>query len=182
MRHRAKVQHFSRASGPRKALLRGLVSSLVEHGRIKTTLAKAKELRRHVEKAITVGKRGGLNARRILLSRYPSPTTVESIINGLAPRFKSRDGGYTRILKLGERPGDRAEMAFIEFIDYDIKASAAPAEATEGKKKGAKKSAKATTGDSKAKVAAQRARAKTAAKKRRTLRKIQSESRREARA
>ena len=118
MRHRASVKTFGRKTGPRRALLRGLVNSLVEHGRIKTTLAKAKELRRHVEKAITVGKREGLHARRLLLSRYPNDATVGRICDELAPRFKGRNGGYTRILKLGARPGDKAEMAFIEFVDY----------------------------------------------------------------
>ena len=118
MRHRARVKHFSRESGPRKALIRGLVISLVEHGRIKTTLAKAKELRRHVEKAITMGKKGTLHSRRILMSRFPHEETVSTIMSNLGPRFKEREGGYTRILKLGLRPGDKADMAFIQFVDY----------------------------------------------------------------
>ena len=122
MRHRARVSTFGRKTGPRKALLRGLVTSLVEHGRIKTTLAKAKELRIHAEKAITVGKKEGLHARRLLLARYPNEKTVSTIMDDLAPRFKTRAGGYTRILKLGARPGDNAEMAFIEFVDYAPKA------------------------------------------------------------
>lgn len=124
MRHRRKVKNFSRATNPRKALLRGLVTSLVEHGRIKTTVAKAKELRRHVEKAITVGKKGGLNTRRVLLADYPNKATVETIISDLSVRFKERPGGYTRILKLTNRPGDCAPQAFIEFVDYDSKAYA----------------------------------------------------------
>jgi large subunit ribosomal protein L17 len=118
MRHNARVKHFGRKSGPRKALFRGLVNSLVEHGRIKTTLAKAKELRRHVEKAITVGKKQSLHARRLLLSRYPNEKVVSLIMSELAPRFQDREGGYTRILKLGQRPGDAAEMAFIQFVDF----------------------------------------------------------------
>lgn len=130
MRHRAKVSTFGRKSGPRKALLRGLVNSLVEHGRIKTTLAKAKELRRHVERAVTMGKKGldegnSLHVQRLLLSRYPNEHTVTTLMKDLAPRFKSRPGGYTRILKLGLRPGDKAEMALIQFVDYK---PAAPAE------------------------------------------------------
>ena len=125
MRHRARVSTFNLKSGPRKALLRGLVRSLVEHGRIKTTEAKAKELRRHVERAITVAKRGGMHAQRLLLSRYPNPDTVEKLVDDLGPRFMSRAGGYTRILKLGSRVGDKAPMAFIEFVDYK------PAVATE---------------------------------------------------
>lgn len=121
MRHRRKVKHFSRGSNPRKALLRGLVVSLVEHGRIKTTVAKAKELRGHVETAITLGKKGDLNSRRLLMSRYPNKATVETIMTDLSVRFKSRPGGYTRVLKLTNRPGDCAPQAFIEFVDYDAK-------------------------------------------------------------
>jgi large subunit ribosomal protein L17 len=118
MRHNARVKHFGRKTGPRKALWRGLVNSLVEHGRIKTTLAKAKELRRHVEKAITVGKKQTLHARRLLLARYPNEEAVSKIMTDIAPRFQDREGGYTRILKLGMRPGDSAEMAYIQFVDF----------------------------------------------------------------
>lgn len=123
MRHNAKVATFGLKQGPRKALIRGLVNSLVEHGRIKTTLAKAKELRRHVERAVTISKRGledgkALHATRTLMSRYPNDATVSTLMKDIGPRFKSRAGGYTRILKLGMRPGDKAEMAFIQFVDY----------------------------------------------------------------
>jgi len=128
MRHNAKVQTFGLATGPRKALIRGLVNSLVEHGRIKTTVAKAKELRRHVERAITTGKDNTLHARRLLLARYPNEKTVASIMQDIAPRMKKRPGGYTRILKLGKRPGDNADMAFIEFVDYAPKAAATEAD------------------------------------------------------
>jgi len=123
-RHRRKTKYFSRGSNPRKALIRGLVTALVENGRIKTTVAKAKELRRHVERAITLGKKGDLNTRRVLLSRYPNKAVVEAILKDLSPRFKDRNGGYTRVLKLGSRPGDSAPQAFIEFVDYDSKAYA----------------------------------------------------------
>ena len=121
MRHNRRVKHFSRATNPRKALLRGLVSALVEHGRIKTTVAKAKELRRHVEKAVTMAKNGDLASRRILLSRLPFGDTAADLMDTVAPRFKDRAGGYTRIIRIGRRPGDSAEMAFIEFVDYDYK-------------------------------------------------------------
>lgn len=120
MRHRRRVKHFSRKQGPRVALIRGLVESLVEHGRIKTTVDKAKEARRHVERAITLGKKGTLAARRLILARYPQVKVMNSIVNDLSVRFKDRNGGYTRIIKLGKRPGDMAEMAFIEFVDYDF--------------------------------------------------------------
>ena len=119
MRHRARVKHFSRSPEARKALIRGLVTSLVEHERIKTTLPKAKELRRHVEKAITSGRKGDLAATRNLMAKFPNRDTVSKIVNDLSVRFKERPGGYTRILKLGNRPGDGAPMAFIEFVDYD---------------------------------------------------------------
>ena len=118
MRHRVNKHSFGRKLGPRKALMRGLVDSLVERGRIKTTVPKAKELRRYVEKAVTIGKKGDLAARRTLLSKYPNQQTVKTLVDDLAVRFKERPGGYTRIIKLGTRPGDNAEMAFIEFVDY----------------------------------------------------------------
>lgn len=117
--HRRRVKHFSRKSGPRKALLKGMVESLMEHGRIATTVDRAKEVRRHAEKAITLGKKGDLATRRLLLARYPNKDVVESIITDISPRFKTRPGGYTRIIKIGRRPGDTAEMAFLEFVDYD---------------------------------------------------------------
>lgn len=119
MRHRAQVKRFSRSPEARKALIRGLVTSLVEHERIKTTLPKAKELRRHVERAITAGRKGDLAATRNLMAKYPNKETVRKIVGDLSVRFKERPGGYTRILKLGNRPGDGAAMAFIEFVDYD---------------------------------------------------------------
>lgn len=135
MRHKAATAHLGRSSDARRALLRSLVISLVEHGRIKTTVAKAKELRRHVERAVTLGKKGDLNSRRILISRYNCKDTVKTIMNDLSPRFKSRPGGYTRIMKLGNRPGDMAEMALIEWVDYELPA----ATTTEDKKATAKK-------------------------------------------
>jgi large subunit ribosomal protein L17 len=106
-------------------LIKGLVCSLVEHGRIKTTLAKAKELRRHVEKAITVGKRPGLATRRLLISRLGSKSASKAIVEDISGRFSERAGGYTRIIKIGKRPGDSAEMAFIEFVDFDWKSKQA---------------------------------------------------------
>jgi large subunit ribosomal protein L17 len=138
MKHRAKVSTFGRATNARNALLRSLVHSLVEHGRITTTVAKAKELRRHVEKAVTLGKKNTLHAKRLLMSRYPNLKTVEKIITQWGPHFQNRNGGYTRIMKLGTRLGDRAEMAIIEFLDY---ANFADTKPEAGKKGAAKKSA-----------------------------------------
>ncbi|MBE8163202.1 MAG: 50S ribosomal protein L17 [Bdellovibrionaceae bacterium] len=120
MRHRVVKNTFGRKTGPRKALVKGLVTSLVERERIRTTLPKAKELRRHVERAVTIGKTATLHARRILLKKYANNTPmVSKIIDIISPRFKDRPGGYTRIIKLENRPGDNSEMAFIEFVDYD---------------------------------------------------------------
>ena len=135
--HRRRIKHFSRKSGPRKALIRGLVVALVEHGRIKTTVDRAKEVRRHVEKAITLGKDADLAAIRLLLSRFPNESAVRTIVDDLSSRFKSRPGGYTRVIKIGRRPGDAAEMAFIEFVDYDYKAK----EKSEAKKQTKKETA-----------------------------------------
>lgn len=119
MRHRINNQSFGRKGGPKKALVRGLVNSLVEHGRIRTTLTKAKYIRPVIERAVTLGQReNGLHARRMLLSMYPNKNTVDSLMNDISPRFKGRPGGYTRILKLGPRPGDMADMAYIQFVDY----------------------------------------------------------------
>ncbi|HWU42790.1 MAG TPA: 50S ribosomal protein L17, partial [Bdellovibrio sp.] len=161
-------------SGPRKALLRGLVNSLVEHGRITTTVDRAKEVRRHVEKAITLGKKGDLATTRLLLSRYPNQEVVSTIVKDLAPRFKTRPGGYTRIIKIGRRPGDTAEMAFLEFVDYDFEAKSQATEAktekTEPKagKKVATKEKKAST--------------KLVAAKKKSVKKTQKKARAAARA
>ncbi len=119
--HRRLVKHFSRKSGPRKALLRGLMNSLVEHGRIKTTVTKAKEVRRHIEKAVTLGKKGDLNSIRLLISKLANQESALSLVKTISPKFKERQGGYTRVIKIGRRPGDSAEMAFLEFVDFNFK-------------------------------------------------------------
>lgn len=119
--HRRATKYFSRKFNARKAMLRGLMVSLVEHGRIKTTVDKAKELRRHIEPAITLGKKGDLASRRLLISRIANQDAVSKICADLSKRFMERPGGYTRLIKIGRRPGDTAEMAFIEFVDYDWK-------------------------------------------------------------
>lgn len=119
--HRRLVKHFSRKSGPRKALLRGLMTSLVEHGRIKTTVARAKEVRRHIERVVTLGKKGDLNSIRLVISRLANQDLGLELVKSIAPRFKDRSGGYTRVIKIGRRPGDTAEMAFLEFVDFDWK-------------------------------------------------------------
>jgi len=145
MRHKTLTAHLGRSTKARKALLRNLVYSLVEHGRIKTTVRKAKELKRHVERAVTLGKNANpLHARRLLLSRYPNQKAVNAIVTDIAPRFKTRPGGYTRVIKLGNRPGDMAEMALIEWVDFELPAEGkkAAADKKEAKAPKAKKEAK----------------------------------------
>lgn len=184
MRHRAKRSNFHRRPGPRLALIRGLVYSLVENGRIKTTLARAKEVRRHVEKAVTLGKKGTLHARRLLLSRFPNENVVSIITSDLQKRFAQRPGGYTRIVRIGSRPGDQSDMAFLEFVDYSAKAVT---ETTKTEKKAEKKGEKKASESATKKAAAEKkliVRKRLAAKERqrKRIRKISAESRREARA
>lgn len=181
MRHRRKVKTFSRLSNPRRALIKGLVTGLVEHGRIKTTLAKAKELRRHIERAITLGKKGNLNAQRLLLAKYPNQDLVQTIVKDLSVRFKDRNGGYTRVLKLTNRPGDNAPQAFIEFVDYD--AAAYASKKVKVKVKGADRKLKVKE-MTPAEVVAYNTKqnAKATAAKRTKIRKMASEARRVQRA
>lgn len=119
MQHNRAGRKLGRTTAHRKALFRNQLSSLITHERIQTTLPKAKDLRPLIEKMVTLGKRGGLHARRLALRTIPEATTVKKLFEEIAPRFKERAGGYTRIMKLGRRPGDGAEMAILEFIDFD---------------------------------------------------------------
>ncbi len=170
--HRRLVKHFSRKSGPRKALLRGLMVSLVEHGRIKTTVVKAKEVRRHIEKAITLGKKGTLNSIRLVSSKLANSDMAVDLVKNIAPRFKDRAGGYTRVVKIGRRPGDAAEMAFLEFVDFDWKSKV---EAKDTKKSAAaKKEDKATV---KAESKVKKAITVQAAKTRKGVRQMKNKSR-----
>ncbi len=169
--HRRLVKHFSRKSGPLKALIRGLMVSLVEHGRIKTTVTRAKEVRRHIEKAVTLGKKGDLNATRLVIARLASQDMGLELVKNIAPRFKDRAGGYTRVIKVGRRPGDTAEMAFLEFVDYDYKAKLEP---KAGKTAAAKKDDKATK---KVESKAKKKRSIAAAKTEKGIRKTRNKSR-----
>ena len=120
MKHRKKhTSNFGLKAGPRKALMRGLVRALVRHERIRTTLPKAKALRPLVEKAVTLGRRNNVSVRRLIFSRFPDREVVSKIIK-LSERFKDRPGGYTRIVRLGNRAGDQASRALIEFVDYQF--------------------------------------------------------------
>lgn len=117
MRHRAKGRQLSRTSSHRRALLGNMATSLFEHGRIVTTEAKAKELRPYAEKLITLARRGDLHAMRLVERKIKNREVRERLFKEIGPRFAGRPGGYTRILKLGHRPGDGADVARIELLD-----------------------------------------------------------------
>jgi large subunit ribosomal protein L17 len=117
MRHQKTRNKLSRDSAHRKALLMNLSKELIEHERIKTTEAKAKAVKPEVEKLITLAKRGDLHARRQALSTLAQDKfAVHKLFDEVAPRYAEREGGYTRILKIGQRPGDATEMVFIELV------------------------------------------------------------------
>jgi large subunit ribosomal protein L17 len=116
MRHRAKGRQLSRTSTHRRALLNNMAASLFDHGRIITTEAKAKELRPFAEKLITLARRGDLHARRLVQRKIKSRETLSRLFSEIGPRFAARPGGYTRILKLGHRDGDGADIARIELL------------------------------------------------------------------
>src|SRR5580700_5208921 len=122
MRHAKTHRKFSRRSDHRRAMLANLAASLIKHEQIVTTLPKAKDLRPVVEKLVTLGKRGDLHARRQAISRLRDPELVKKLIDVLGPRYKTRNGGYLRVMKAGFRPGDNAPMAVIEFVDRDVEA------------------------------------------------------------
>jgi large subunit ribosomal protein L17 len=118
VRHHRSGKKLGRDSAHRKALYANLAGSLIEHGRIKTTEAKAKAVRPIAEKMITLGRRGDLAARRQALAYLRSQDVVHKLFADVGPRFAEREGGYLRIVKLGPRAGDGAEMAYLELIDF----------------------------------------------------------------
>ncbi len=122
MRHGLSGRKLNRTKSHRKALFSSMAAALVKHEQIKTTLPKAKDLRPVVEKLVTLGKRGGLHARRQLISVLQDEALAAKLIGPLAERYASRKGGYTRVLKAGFRYGDAAPMAIIEFVDRDTAA------------------------------------------------------------
>ena len=123
MRHGISQRKLSRKSGHRTALFRNMAAALIKHEQIHTTLPKAKELRPYVEKLITLAKRGGLSNRRLAMSRLQDETQLKKLFDVLAERYSDRDGGYTRIIRTGNRPGDAAPMALIELVNYEEPAS-----------------------------------------------------------
>lgn len=153
MRHRNKTVKLGRTAEHRNALLANQACSLIEEGRIKTTLAKAKAVRPIAEKLVTLAKRGGLHARRTALAQLHnnserSVKAVSKLFTEIAPRSATRNGGYTRIVKLGPRPSDSAPMAYIEWVDLAAAEevtveTAAPAKAEKAPKKAKKSEPKA---------------------------------------
>jgi len=119
MRHRKISRHFHRMSGERVLLFRNLVASLIEHEMIKTTLPKAKELRREIEPLITLAKEDSVAHRRLAFSRIRNKDAVKKLFEKLGARYKTRPGGYLRVLKCGQRQNDSAPMAVVELVDRE---------------------------------------------------------------
>ena len=119
MRHGKKVNHLGRKKGHRKALLKNLSNALIEHKRINTTLAKAKALRVFVEPLVTKSKTDTQHSRRVIFSYLQNKDAVKELYSAIAPKIADRPGGYTRVIKTGFRKGDGAEMAMIEFVDFN---------------------------------------------------------------
>lgn len=159
MRHRVHFRKLGRTSAHRKALFRNQLSSLFVHERIITTLPKAKELRPLAERMVTLARSNSLPARRRALAVVPDKDVVRRLFDDIAPRFSDRPGGYTRILRLGRRHGDGAELAILEFVDFQLKSKEEPAGKSSkpslmdrarsvlGGKKGEEKAAPAPQGD-----------------------------------
>ncbi len=126
MRHQRKTVKLQRTASHRNAMLANMACSLIEHKRIRTTLAKAKALRPFAEKMVTLGKRGDLHARRLAVAYLQQQDAVKKLFDEIAPASKDRNGGYIRITKLGQRRSDSAPMAFIEWVDMHVGAAEEP--------------------------------------------------------
>ncbi|MDC0074225.1 50S ribosomal protein L17 [Alphaproteobacteria bacterium] len=122
MRHRKSGRRLNRSSSHRKSMFNNMLDSLIKHEQIKTTLPKAKELKPIIDKLITLGKRGDLHARRQVISQIGVSDQVSKLFDVLAERYNSRKGGYSRVLKMGNRYGDAAPMAILELVDRDVSA------------------------------------------------------------
>jgi large subunit ribosomal protein L17 len=118
MRHKVDERHFGRTANQRKALLRGLLASLIKYERIETTVAKAKAVKELADRLVTFGKKGDLHSRRIALSYLPDRELVRKLFTEIAPRFSDRNSGYVRVVRTGFRIKDSAPMAILEFVDY----------------------------------------------------------------
>ena len=138
MRHQKKTVKLGLTAAHRKSLLANQVCSLIEHQRIKTTLAKAKAVRPLAEKMVTLGKTGSLHARRTALSVLRQKDAVKKLFDDIAPRSSGRNGGYTRIIKLGQRKSDSAAVAFLEWVDAPKVVEEEPQPEEKGKKRASK--------------------------------------------
>jgi len=147
MRHRKKFNHLGRKSAHRKAMLANMATSLILHKRIKTTVAKAKALRQYVEPLITKSKNDTTHSRRVVFSYLKDKYAVTELFREVSNKIGDRPGGYTRIIKLGSRLGDNAEMCFIELVDYNenLLKEAKPKAKKRSRRGGSKSKAKATT-------------------------------------
>jgi len=135
MRHQRKTVRLGRKAEHRKAMLANQVCNLIEHQRIKTTLAKAKAVRPLAEQMVTLGKNGSIHARRTAFSTLRHKDSVKKLFDEIAPRSTERNGGYTRIVRLGQRKSDSASMAFIEWVDAAVVIEEKPAEEKKAKRK-----------------------------------------------
>ena len=146
MRHKVHTFKIGRTGAHRKAMLANMVSSLIEHGEIKTTITKAKEARRVADKMVTLGKKGDLHRRRLAVSKLRDKTAVKKLFDEIAPQYAERNGGYTRIIKLGRRQGDAAEMCLLQFVESDeaVKKAEKPAKAKKAKAPKAEKAPEVT--------------------------------------
>ena len=154
MRHlKDGVRRFGRSQGHRRALFRNLISALILRERIKTTLAKAKELRGKAEKVITLGKKGTVHARRMALRHVAERETLKKLFGSLSERYASRNGGYTRIIRLGNRKGDDAPMVLLELVDREEEK---PVVETKGKGKAQKPAPEKKTAEKKAPKASEK--------------------------
>ncbi|MBD3224049.1 MAG: 50S ribosomal protein L17 [Caldithrix sp.] len=138
MRHKKRGNHLSRTTGHRKALMRNLAAQVFEYKEIKTTTAKAKELRSYVERLITYGKRGTLHHRRLAFRMLQNKDAVTNLFDEIAPAFESRAGGYTRVVKLGRRRGDGADLSLFQLVSFEKVAAPAKDETKKTRKKSAK--------------------------------------------
>ncbi len=150
MRHGKTHNHLGRTASHRQALLSNMASSLIEHKRIETTLAKAKELRKYVEPLITKSKNDTTHSRRTVFSYLQNKESIKTLFGDIAERVGDRPGGYTRIIKLGNRPGDNADMCLIELVDYNetmLKAASEVKTKTRRSRRGGKSKAEASESD-----------------------------------
>ena len=147
MRHNKKFNHLGRTADHRAAMLANMAISLIMHKRITTTLAKAKALKKYVEPLITKSKDDSTNSRRVVFSYLQNKEAVKELFGVIAPKAGDRPGGYTRIIKLGSRPGDGSDMAFIELVDFDENMAKTPKAAAKRTRRGGKKKAEEATAE-----------------------------------